>query len=74
MKQPELPLNIEITNNSYLTALAEYNRYVTSQKEAVYLVKCNKTGEYKAWNYATRKGIESYKKSFTIIKSTDKLN
>lgn len=71
--QPQL-FNVPIESNSYKSALAEYNKYSASQKEPVFLVYCTKTHNFHAWNMVTRKGIESYRKSFRIILATDKLN
>ena len=74
MIQTTLDLGIEPNNESYRKALIEYNKYATSQKQPVFLVYCNTTKNFSCFPFSTRAGIESYKKSFKIVMSTDKLN
>lgn len=61
------------TTDSYNRALAEYNKYATSQRDAVFLVYCEKTSSYATFPYSSRKRLESYK-SFKIVKSSDRVN
>ena len=67
-------IEVPIDSESYRKALIEYNKYKSSQKQPVFLVYCNTTKNFSCFPFSTRKGIESYKKSFKIIESTDKIN
>lgn len=60
----QLAIDVPIEDRSYLNALEDFDRYYSP----CFLVKCNKTGKYHAWNYCTKQGILNYKKSFTILK------
>jgi len=69
-----MQLSIDTTHNDSLNkALAEYNRYATSQREPVFLVYCEMTKSYGVFPYSSRVALSKYK-SFKIVKSNDKIN
>ena len=66
-------IDVPIENESYRSALANFERYAKTQKEPVFLVYSNKTKMFMAWNICTIGGIKSCK-SLKIVKCTHKLN